>query len=116
MQSNYPWPFVPLKEIASDALNSFVDGPFGSNLKTEEYTDEGVRLIQLQNIGDGTWIDENKKFTSESKFQELKRHSAFPGDIAVAKMADPIARACIIPPVSDRFLVVADCIKLAVNE
>ena len=116
MQSNYPWPFVPLKEIASDVLNSFVDGPFGSNLKTDEYTDEGVRLIQLQNIGDGAWIDENKKFTSERKFQELKRHSALPEDIVIAKMADPIARACIIPPVSERFLVVADCIKLTVDK
>ena len=113
MQTNKNiWQLLPLSEIASVSSNSFVDGPFGSNLKSDEYTTEGVRLIQLQNIGDGEWIDDNKIFTSEMKYQELKRHAAFPGDIAIAKMADPIARACIIPPVSDRFLVVADCIKL----
>ncbi len=110
--NNNLWQLLPLGKIASNSSNSFVDGPFGSNLKSDEYTTEGVRLIQLQNIGDGEWIDDNKIFTSEKKYQELKRHSAFPGDIAIAKMADPIARACIIPPVSDRFLVVADCIKL----
>jgi type I restriction enzyme S subunit len=113
MQTNKNfWQLLPLSKIASASSNSFVDGPFGSNLKSDEYTTEGVRLIQLQNIGDGEWIDDNKIFTSEKKHQELKRHAAFPGDIAIAKMADPIARACIIPPVSDRFLVVADCIKL----
>lgn len=113
MQTNKNlWQLLPLAEIASTSSNSFVDGPFGSNLKSDEYTTEGVRLIQLQNIGDGEWIDDNKIFTSEKKYQELKRHAAFPGDIAIAKMADPIARACMIPPVSDRFLVVADCIKL----
>ena len=113
MQTNKNfWQLLPLSKIASASSNSFVDGPFGSNLKSDEYTTEGVRLIQLQNIGDGEWIDDNKIFTSEKKYQELKRHAAFPGDIAIAKMADPIARACIIPPVSNRFLVVADCIKL----
>ena len=111
--NNNLWQLLPLGKIASNAPNSFVDGPFGSNLKSDEYTTEGVRLIQLQNIGDGEWIDDNKIFTSEKKYQELKRHAAFPGDIAIAKMADPIARACIIPRVSDRFLVVADCIKLS---
>jgi len=110
------WRLLSLSEIADDQPNSLVDGPFGSDLKTDEYTDEGVRLIQLQNIGDGIWIDSNKKFTSERKFLQLSRHAALPGDIAVAKMADPIARACIIPPVSDRFLVVADCIKLRLNK
>ena len=112
--NNYPdrWLVQSLAEVADRHPNSLVDGPFGSNLKTNEYTNEGVRLIQLQNIGDGVWLDENKKFTSEKKYKELIRHAAFPGDIAIAKMADPIARACIIPPVSARFLVVADCIKL----
>lgn len=106
------WQYLPLAEIAANSLHSFVDGPFGSDLKSDEYTTEGIRLIQLQNIGDGEWMDENKKFISEKKFMQLKRHAAYPGDIAIAKMADPIARACILPFVSDRFVVVADCIKL----
>ena len=103
---------VPLGDVAASVPNSFVDGPFGSEMKSDEYTDEGVRLIQLQNIGDGIWIDDNKKFISAEKFATLKRHGAVPGDIAIAKMADPIARSCILPPVANQFIVVADCIKL----
>jgi type I restriction enzyme, S subunit len=103
---------VPLGDVAASTPNSFVDGPFGSEMKSDEYTDDGVRLIQLQNIGDGVWIDENKKFISAEKFETLKRHGAVPGDIAIAKMADPVARSCILPPVANQFIVVADCIKL----
>lgn len=112
--NNYPesWQVQPLAEVADKSPNSLVDGPFGSNLKTCDYTDKGVRLIQLQNIGDGFWLDENKKFTSDKKYYQLIRHAVSSGDIVIAKMADPIARACIVPSVSDRFLVVADCIKL----
>jgi len=107
------WEVRPLADAAANQPNSFVDGPFGSNLKASEYSDEGVRLIQLQNIGEGIWYDENEKFIPEGKFQELIRHATYPGDIAIAKMADPVARACIVPPVSERFVVVADCIKLS---
>jgi type I restriction enzyme, S subunit len=103
---------VPLSDVAAPKPNSFVDGPFGSEMKSDEYTEEGVRLIQLQNIGDGIWIDENKKFISEEKFTTLKRHGAVPGDIAIAKMADPVARSCLLPSVAKQFIVVADCIKL----
>jgi len=107
------WRQVKLGDVAAQESNSFVDGPFGSNLKTTEYSDEGIRLIQLQNIGDGFWIDNNRKFIPPRKFEELKRHAAYPGDIVIAKMADPLARACLIPSVAERFVVVADCIRLA---
>jgi len=109
------WERITLEDVASISPNSFVDGPFGSNLKTTEYSTSGVRLIQLQNIGEGVWFDDNRKFIPFRKFEELKRHSASPGDIAIAKMADPVARACLIPPVAQQFVVVADCIKLTPN-
>ncbi len=107
---------IPLSEVAVDAPDAFVDGPFGSNLKSAEYTDDGVRLIQLQNIGVGQWLDFSKKFVSKRKLATLARHAVRAGDIAIAKMAEPVARACVVPPVADDFLVVADCIKLRVNE
>jgi len=33
--------------------------------------------------------------------------------MAIAKMADPVARHCVLPPIADQILVVADCIKLS---
>lgn len=107
---------IPLSEVAVDAPDAFVDGPFGSNLKSSEYTDDGVRLIQLQNIGVGQWLDFSKKFVSKRKLATLARHAVRAGDIAIAKMAEPVARACVVPPVADDFIVVADCIKLRVDE
>ena len=105
-----------LAELAAAGSDTFVDGPFGSSLKSDEYVDAGVRLIQLQNIGDGEWRDDNKKFITSRKFKSLERHGAIPGDIAIAKMADPVARACLVPPVSDQFVVVADCIRLRLDK
>ena len=107
---------VLLRDIAARYDGAFVDGPFGSNLKSHEYVESGVRLIQLQNIGDGYWNDENKKYITNTKFRSLARHGAVAGDIAIAKMADPVARACIVPSGESQYIVVADCIRLRVDE
>ena len=110
------WELKKLSELALDGSDKFTDGPFGSRLKVSDYTDSGYPIIRLQNIGEGKFFDKNWKFTSEEKFQELIRHSTKPGDIIIAKMAEPVARAALVPMVYDDYLIAADCVKLRVNE
>ncbi len=45
------WELMPLSEFARDGSTDFVDGPFGSDLKVSDYTKNGVRVLQLQNVG-----------------------------------------------------------------
>ncbi len=94
---------------------SFTGGPFGSDLKTEHYTSNGVRVLQLQNIGDGNFIKDYKIYTSNKKADELYSCNIFPGEILIAKMAEPLARACIVPDSEERYLMASDGIRLKVN-
>ncbi len=110
------WEVKKLIETASEERYSFTGGPFGSNLKQDSYTDYGVRVIQLQNIGDGKFFDDYKIFTSGEKANELKNCNIYPGDIIIAKMADPVARACIIPDLDKTYLMASDGIRLSVNK
>jgi len=75
---------------------SFIGGPFGSNLKSSDYVESGIRVIQLQNIGDAEFLDDYKIFTSEEKATELLSNNIYPGDIILSKMGDPVGRACLI--------------------
>jgi type I restriction enzyme S subunit len=109
------WSLAPLGEVASDEANSFVDGPFGSDLKVSDYTEAGVRILQLQNLGDGDFVNKNKIYTSEAKARLIARCITRPGDIIIAKMAEPLARAVVVPPVEGKFLIVADLMKLRVS-
>jgi len=95
---------------------SFTGGPFGSNLKSSDYTEAGVRIIQLQNIGDGVFKESYEIYTSPQKADELLSCNIYPGDIILSKMGDPVARACIIPPQEKRYLMCSDGIRLAVDE
>lgn len=95
---------------------SFTGGPFGSNLMASDYTANGIRIIQLQNIGDGEFMDKYKIYTSIEKADELLSCNIYSGDIILSKMGDPVGRACIIPGNIDRCVMASDGIRLVVDE
>lgn len=95
---------------------SFTGGPFGSDLKSSDYTVEGIRIIQLQNIGDGEFLNSYKIYTSEKKAIELSSNLIYPGEIIIAKMADPLARATIMPDFDEKYLMASDGIRLKIDK
>jgi len=97
---------------------SFIGGPFGSSLKSSDYVNSshGVRIIQLQNIGDSKFHNDYKIYTSEEKADELLSCNIYQGDIIISKMGDPVGRACIIPNFHDRYVMCSDGIRVVVDE
>lgn len=117
MSINIPndWSFVPIYDLRNkNDRYSFTGGPFGSDLKSEHYTDSGVRVIQLQNIGEGKFYNDNKVFTSEEKANQLKTCLIYPDEIILAKMF-PAGRSCKIPRAEEKFLMCSDGIRLSVD-
>ena len=112
-----PWKKFKLIDVADKTIKwSFIGGPFGSNLKSSDYVEKGIRIIQLQNIGDGKFNDEYKIYTSSDKADELLANNIYPGDIILSKMGDPVGRACLIPNTHNRYVMCSDGIRLVVNE
>jgi type I restriction enzyme S subunit len=106
------WKIKSLKEISL----RFSDGPFGSNLKTEHYSEKGILTIRLQNIGVNKFIDKDKSYVDELHYMNvLKKYSCYPGDIVIATMGNPNIRACIIPNNIDVAVNKADCVLLRIN-
>lgn len=108
------WRWVRLGDLSSDT-EAFADGPFGSHLKTEHYSSSGARVIRLQNIGRGTFLDQDKTYVSLDHFANLGRHSVQAGDIMVAALGDgvrPAGRACILPEGIGPALAKADCFRV----
>jgi type I restriction enzyme S subunit len=109
------WELVPLYELRNKADRySFTGGPFGSDLKSEHYTSSGVRIIQLQDIGEGQFLDKSQVYTTKEKADQLISCNIYPGEIILAKMA-PVARCCKVPDTAERFVMCSDGIRLAVD-
>ncbi len=95
-----------------DLVITMNDGPFGSDLKKEHYTENPeARIIQLSNIGEGGWREENKKYTTFEHAQEISRSIVEPGNIVIAKMM-PAGRAIICPDHEKMFVLSSDSIKV----
>lgn len=109
------WSEKCLGYLADHGRAAFVDGPFGSDLKSSDYIDSGVPLIQLNNIRDSKHLMQNMKFITEEKKQQLIRHLVIPNDIVIAKMAEPVARCAVVIDEYPEYVIVADCVKLTPN-
>ncbi|MFZ4394890.1 MAG: restriction endonuclease subunit S [Kiritimatiellia bacterium] len=108
------WAWASVEQLAAHDPNSITDGPFGSNLKTAHYMDSGPRVIRLQNIGDGVYIDEEAHIT-QAHFERLQKHRIFAGDVVIAGFGENPPRSCIIPESLGPAIVKADCIRFKTN-
>jgi type I restriction enzyme S subunit len=106
------WEVYSLSTIAE----SLIDGPFGSNLKTEHYVPEpGVRVVRLQNIQDGIYNDADRVFVSQQHADYLSRNKVIPGDVLIAALGEdnyPPGRACCYPEGLPTAINKADCYRL----
>ena len=110
------WSILPLGKITADKC----DGPFGSGLKSEHYTDEGVRVVRLQNIRKGEFDASDAAFIDEHYYRtSLSGHDVRRGDVLIAGLGDErntVGRACVAPAEIEPAMVKADCFRFRLNQ
>ncbi|MFI7409032.1 restriction endonuclease subunit S [Streptomyces sp. NPDC049627] len=92
------WAWATLGElVASDGV--FTDGDWVES--KDQDPDGEVRLIQLADIGEGTFRDRSSRFLTAATADRLRCTYLEPGDVLIARMPEPLGRACLFPG-SDR--------------
>lgn len=92
------------------------DGPFGSNLKTVDYKDKGIRVVRLENIEHMYFVFEKETFITNEKYQTLTRHTVGEGDIIFSSFISEEIRACILPKLPTKAIAKADCFCIRPDE
>ena len=88
------WRTATLPDLIGEA-GIFIDGDW---IESKDQDPSGdVRLIQLADIGDGFYRDRSDRFLTSEKAKLLRCTVLQPGDMLVARMPDPLGRACIFP-------------------
>jgi type I restriction enzyme S subunit len=101
--------------IASIAVTMF-DGPFGSNLKSADYTTEGARVVRLENIGHLGFIGDKRTYISLDKYAGLTRHTLQAQDVLFSSFVDKEVRVCRFPEgVEEPTINKADCFVVRVD-
>jgi restriction endonuclease S subunit len=89
----------PVHRVGSAAISTqVVDGPFGSDLKVDEYVPEGVPLLRVSNCRTGRiQIDDEMVFITEAKHAELIRSEVLPGDVLLTKAGAILGYSAVFP-------------------
>ena len=88
------WTRTALQDLAS-GTGVFSDGDWVES--KDQDPDGQVRLIQLADVGVGAFRDRSNRFLTSTKAAELNCTYLEPGDVLVARMPDPLGRACKFP-------------------
>lgn len=75
------WKIIRLEEACLKSKHSFSMGPFGSDIKTDNFVPSGVPVIRGINLTKQPFYEEGFVFVSENKADELRAANAFSGDL-----------------------------------
>lgn len=101
--------------LAASERNSFVNGPFGSDLLTSELVNEGVPVIYSGDVKAINFQRKSNKYVTEAKAQDLEFCRVDGGDILLAKVGDPPGDACVYPIDEQSAVVTQDVVRIRLD-
>ncbi|WP_222933302.1 restriction endonuclease subunit S [Pseudomonas fragi] len=107
------WVAASLNELMG-TKSLFSDGDW---IESKDQDPNGEnRLLQLADIGDGQFINKSSRFVNDEKFEALNCTELKEGDVLIARMPDPLGRACLMPYLPQRCLTVVDVAMFRTGE
>jgi type I restriction enzyme S subunit len=98
-----------------DVGENFAMGPFGSNIKTENFIKSGIPVIRGKNLNFPKYVDGEFVFISERKADELKNSNCFPDDIIVTHRGT-LGQVCLVSQKQyQRYIVSQSGMKFSIN-
>jgi type I restriction enzyme S subunit len=104
-----------LQDLAMKRRYAISSGPFGSNLGTKDYVQNGVLVVRGTNVKANEFDQTDCKYVSEDKARELTRSLAGPRDLVVVAVGAS-GRACIVPSTIQQCLLSQNCNKVSIDE
>ena len=110
------WKAVPIKHLKANVENAFVDGPFGSNLKSQHFIDNGdVYVIESGFVTSGKFIYKPFKEISLEHFETIKRSECKAGDIIIAKIGAKYGMGAELPKLNKPSVVSGNSLKITLD-
>jgi type I restriction enzyme, S subunit len=110
------WEVKTLESLTpSNVKYGIVDGPFGSNLKTEHYKKKGIPIVTSGFVTDGYFHAETYLYVDEAKFKQEKRSAVRGGDIVMAKIGARCGSSAILPLSHEESILSGNALKITID-
>jgi type I restriction enzyme S subunit len=108
------FPRISVSEFIAAGEAELKTGPFGTQLKASEYTEEGTPVINVRNIGMGSIKADKLEFISDATRDRLSSHVLRSGDIVFGRKG-AVERHVFIRKEQDGWFQGSDCLRLRFN-
>ena len=110
------WDLKPIKYLKKNIKNAFVDGPFGSSLKTEPFIQDGqVYVVESGFITTGKFKYKDFKTITEKHFKTIERSSCTENDVIIAKIGANYGMAGELPKLDKKSVVSGNSLKITLD-
>ncbi|RPA27852.1 restriction endonuclease subunit S [Shewanella frigidimarina] len=107
------WALAKLDELISYE-GVIADGDW---VESKDQDPEGsIRLIQLADIGDGEFLNKSNRFMNVASAQRLNCTLLKENDVLIARMPDPLGRACLFPKIENEAVTVVDVCLIRLDD
>ena len=111
------WDLIQIKYLKSNDKNAFVDGPFGSNLKSIHFVDDGdVYVVESGFITTGKFVFKKFKTITASHFETIKRSECKGKDVIIAKIGANFGMAAELPELDKPSVVSGNSLKITLDQ
>jgi type I restriction enzyme S subunit len=94
---SFEWKTTTLGEICSVQGGAIQTGPFGSQLHTSDYKEEGIPVVMPTNIGDGGIVIDGIARIDQLDVDRLSQHKLQLNDIVFSRRGDVTKNALVRP-------------------
>lgn len=105
---------IAIGDLVSSGEAELKTGPFGTQLKASDYTDEGTPVINVRNIGLGSIRPDKLEYISSDTKDRLSSHVLRLGDIVFGRKG-AVERHVFIRKEQDGWFQGSDCLRLRFN-
>lgn len=111
------WNLIQIKHLKSKDKNAFVDGPFGSNLKSIHFVENGdVYVVESGFITTGKFVFKKFKTITSSHFETIKRSECKANDVIIAKIGANFGMAAELPKLDKPSVVSGNSLKITLDQ
>lgn len=105
------WPVMPLGIACKKGGGSIQTGPFGSQLHSGDYKDEGIPIITIEHLGDNEIIHSNLPLVGEEDYLRLSKYKLITGDLVFSRVG-AIDRCAYVSENENGWLFSGRCLRV----
>ena len=102
-------------EKLTDKKSAIRMGPFGSSLKKEELTKNGIMTLWIENIVHNKFSWDYKQYITKEKFEELRGFKVQPEDVIMTMMGT-VGKVAIVPNDIGTAIITSHLLKITLDQ